>query len=150
MARFTCILWPPASEHFDAIEEEMNQIIPVVKSRNYTVKGGNFKKFLFGIYKPDKTPESRLNRKYKAMRKHGNSVRVVQIDVDNPTMKPHKKARLKGTFYCEEAKRLKRVIREMFSPKVEGYIYDIIIHVSDHEDHNRRARKLIKKYGERL
>jgi len=147
LSNFICILWPPAKPHFDAMQNEIDEKYKVVYSKDYFLNDKNFKKFMFGVYKPDKTPSSRLKKKHKAMRKHGSDIRIIQIEINNPTMLPHKKARLRGKLYCQEAKRLKRKIREMFVSKVKGYIYDIIFHTSDNKEHNKHINKLIKKYA---
>ncbi len=144
---YLVILWPPALKIADKMSLEISKHYTIFSSISYSMDKDNFKKFMFKIYKPDKTPTSRIKRKYKAMRVHGTNVRILGLEIPDPTMLPHKKARLKGMLYCQEMKRLKRKIRSIFKSKVKGYVHDIIMHVSDNEDHNRRTRKLLKKYA---
>lgn len=147
---FLAIIWPPAFHLKKGMEQEINKHYKVDGSESYVLTKECFKKFMFKTYKPDKTPPKRVNKKYRAMRRDSLNVQIISISVPNPTMMPHKKTRLKGTFYCQEMKRLKRIIRERFSPEVKGYIYDVIIHISDNQKHNERTRKLIKRYGNKI
>ncbi len=146
---YTALIWPPAVPFSKDIEVEVAKHYSVHASSLYKFGNDEFRKFVFKVYKPDKTPSARIKRKYKVMAKSKRFVRLVEIEVDNSTMVPHKKTRLKGKFFCREMKSLKRVIREMFSPRVKGYVYDVVFHVSDNEDHNRRNRKLLGKYGKK-
>ena len=107
------------------------------------------KKFVIGIYKPDRTPTKRVMTKFKAMRKHGNAIKVIYIEIDKPSMIPHKKTRLLGTFYCKEMKLLKKIIRNKYKGGIKGYVHDIIIHISDNEGHNKRTKKLLAKYAKK-
>lgn len=144
---FLAILWPPALNLARDIEKEIRKYYDIQSSVLYKMDKPSFKRFMFKTYEPDKTPIKRVKKKYNAMKRDDRSVKIISIVVPSPTMLPHKKTRLKGTFYCQEMKRLKKIVRTKFSPKIKGYIYDILIHISDNQDHNKRTKALSKKYG---
>ncbi|KKN09483.1 hypothetical protein LCGC14_1046240 [marine sediment metagenome] len=147
---FFATLWPPAKKYFEAIRKDVEEHYTVKQQDFYKLGKREFKRFMFKMYKPDKTPQSRINKKYRAMSKHGQNISILHIVVPDPTMQPHKKTRLKGTFYCLEMKRLKRKIRSVWAPKIKGYVYDIVMHINDNEKHNIRTLRLLKKYAKKI
>jgi len=147
---YIAILWPPSVKYSSKIESDIASHYKVVKSTGYKFGDREFKRFMYKTYKPDKTPEQRIRKKYNAMRKHGRTIRIIEMEIPNPTMSPHKKRRLRGTFYCREMKTLKRIIREKYKRKIKGYVYDIIIHGSDNQDHNNRTRNLLDRLAREI
>ncbi len=144
---FVATIWPSAFAVANDIECEIKKQYKISKHETYKFNKENFKKFLFGIYKPDKTPSSRIKRKHKVMAKFPLFIRLIEIYVSDPTILPHKKTRLLGTYYCKNMKTMKRQIRKIFIPRMKMYTHDTIIHVSDNEKQNKKSNKLAKKYG---
>lgn len=143
---FTGLLWPPAIKYSEGILSRIKKEHVVVASDMYSfVSKESFKKFVVGIYKPDRTPMRRVMAKFKVMNKYEYVVMAIYIGVDNPKIIPHTKSRLRGTFYCRDMKVLKKAIRNKFKKKIKGYTHDVIIHISDNEEHNRRTKKLLNK-----
>jgi len=132
--------------HHDDIYDflQVVNLIESADSAQAAFKEG-FRQFVEGIYKPDHTPSARIKRKYKVMAKRDPLVRTFEVIVENPTIIKHKKTRLKGQTFCKEMKNLKHDIREEYLDSIPDYTHDVIIHISDNNDHNKIISKLLKK-----
>ncbi len=147
---FTGLIWPPAVKYSDGILSLIKKQFAVTCEPYSLETIAHLKKFIVGTYKPDRTPMKRVMSKYKAMRKHKRIVNVIYIKLDNPKMIAHKKTRLLGTYYCQEMKLLKRKIRDKFKGKIKRYVHDIVIHISDNDDCNKRTERLLRKFAQRV
>lgn len=147
MNTFIAIAWPPSFVFADSIRSEIEKKFAIASQQAYSFSEKSFKKFMFGIYEPDKTPASRIKKKYKVMHRFGTSIVVFLISIDKPTMLDHKKTRLIGKKYCKELKNLKSDIRTKFASRVDGYVYDVVLHVGDNDEHTRHIQKLLERYG---
>jgi thiamine kinase-like enzyme len=144
---FFAISWPPSFSFSNEIEHDISIKYKITKKTIYNFNHKTFKKFVFGIYEPDKTPSSRIKKKYRVMKKFDRKVVLFEVNIDNPTMLPHKKARLRGKKYCREMKSLKSDIRTKYSSRVDGYVYDVVLHVGDNDEHTHLIQKLLNKHG---
>lgn len=142
---FSIILWPPARPFFDEIQELIVSSFLVVEKFDLIIDKKVLKKLMDYCYKPDRTPAKRILSKYKAISKYKLEVRTFNIEILNPTMVPHRKSRLKGTFFCREIKRFKKRIREKYMKRISGYVYDIIIHITDNESRTDHIQKFLNK-----
>jgi len=147
---FIGLLWPSAMRYSDNILSRIRKQYSVTSELYSFATAGSFKKFVVGIYKPDNTPMRRIMSKFKVMRKCNLVVNVMYIEIDNPEMIPHRKSRLRGTFYCRNMKSLKKAIRNKYKGKIKRYVHDVIIHISDNEEHNRRTKRLLDKFAQRV
>lgn len=147
---FIGILWPASVDFTERILRYIdNQYVSTYEV--YSFKNDkDFRKFAVGIYKPDNTPSKRINKKIKAMKRYKKKIVIFKAEVPTPKMIAHTKSRLKGTYYCKEMKTLKKEIRNAYKDKIKKYVHDIIIHISDNEDHNIRIMELLKKYAQEI
>jgi len=145
MAEFSLMFWPPGCSFIDEMMNFVSERYLMQRSKNFECE--NPEEFIRRLYKPDKMLKKNIDKKVRGILKGGKTFSLVMIKVDNPTMKPHRKKRLKGREFCIETKRLKKDIRDKFSPKVKGYFYDILVHVADTPDESKRIERLVKKYA---
>ena len=52
-----------------------------------------------------------------------------------------------GKLQCVEARKVKQRIREEYAPKINGYFFDNLIHISDNVKESRKTLEVLNRYG---
>lgn len=140
---FTCILWPSAMAHFDAITEEINRLYPVISWKEYTYTEETFARLVWGVYHIDDIEDWKVEKKLSYMTEaYPKTVRVVKIAIDAPNFRL--KASTKQTL-SQAGEKLKATIRGKFMNLIENYFYDIIIHTGDNFKQNLYMERLFEQ-----
>ena len=151
---YYCILWPPARQLFDEIQNRICQIdssISIVSSEDIIIPKDDFKKFIYDVYSTDDIRLEKLDIKYcKMMSSLQNGqdnltefpIKVLKIKMTNPRfrVKP-----LTGLPQSKVTMELKKAIRDEFKYLIIDYYYDIIMHMTDNSKQNDDVEKIMKK-----
>ena len=54
--------------------------------------------------------------------------------------------KLNGKIQCIEARQVKQRIRKEYASKIDGYFFDILIHISDNVEEAKRTLNTVNKY----
>lgn len=85
-----------------------------------------------------------IYEKIKNMKANNNKIIAFVLKIDNPTYQKDEN----GKIQCIEARKIKRRIREEYAPKMKGYFFDNLIHISDNVEETRQTLEVLNKYGE--
>jgi hypothetical protein len=138
---FSCVLWPPVEPYFDEITEKIRLLYPIVDYKDYTFSDEIFEKAVKGIYYLDDIEKWKLKNKIENMKVYPyRKIRILQFLMNFPDF------RLKVINDCtisSEAEKIKSIIRNCYSKKIQFYFYDIIIHISDNFKQSRYIQTLL-------
>lgn len=84
-----------------------------------------------------------IYEKIKNMDTNNNKIIAFVLQVDNPTYQKDES----GKIQCVEARKVKQRIRQEYAPKVNGYFFDNLIHISDNVEEARKVLEVLKRYG---
>ncbi|UOY10282.1 hypothetical protein [Methanonatronarchaeum sp. AMET6-2] len=128
---FYAILWPPAIEIFDDIEEWVADELNVIESKNYRFRSG-FENFVHDVYATDHRNEEWF---YKAKRhtilQNEPIIRVLKLEVPNPSFRTSKGGLLANDTYDTKMK-----IRKKIQKISDDYTYSTFLHMSDNFENN--------------
>lgn len=132
------VIWPPAYRFADDIVNDLNEIAPerfrVVKTRDMNLSAKDFEGFLRTMYHTDILDLPGMRSKTQRIMectseaKNGYNLRVFYLHINNPKIGTNEK---NYTPQSLEVKRIKEIIRTRYKSKLEKYVYDVIMHISD-------------------
>jgi len=140
------VLWPPAKELFDDIENEISKYYPVLSSKNFKIKNGQMKKFLLDLYEIDKASERKISSKIDRLLVPPHEMRFLKIKIRWPRMRSH--CNWNAWVKCKKVNDLKIKIRTKFKTQISDYKYDVIIHSTETDSQIAEVNNLIVKYSE--
>lgn len=106
--------------------------------------GDAYEQFVLDCYEGDEEAYDGgyIYEKIKNMDSSNKKVVVFILKIDNPTYKNDEK----GNKQCIEARKIKKKIRNEYAPKIKGYFFDNLIHMSDNIEEMKKVISVIKKY----
>ncbi len=134
---FPIILWPPVSEYFDQIQNDIPY--EVMKSSDYKYSEQEFEKKVRAIYEIDDISEWKVDKKLAHMTPYEKRIRVIWVELPNPQ---YRKKELNNADISCVGERLKSLIRGKYKGKVDNYIYDIVCHTGDNWAHNLEIMRI--------
>lgn len=139
---FSVILWPPAKDWFDEIEEWLKNKY-IVKQEAEIDLGSKFADFTREVYAIDDIEKWKVERKIHAMNKYDPIIRSYAVEINHPNFREKKRT---GSYLSDEGAKLRAFIRNSYNNKVANNIYDIICHTGDNHEHNRKIFEIIDAY----
>lgn len=139
---FYIIIWPPVQDYFNAIEKDLAKSFKIISSKTYQMTDC-FDDFVREVYAIDDIEKWKIERKIYAMQPYPKVVRIITLEIPDPKYRKKALNNHDLSMVCED---LKRKYREIYSPEVPNYIYDIVIHTGDNYEHNRKITAIIEKY----
>lgn len=136
---FPVIVWSPAYHFYLDIEEGINKEHDIYGSYDYEfATPSEYETFIRKVYEVDDIARNKVDKKVAHILSCKNplKVRVVYVDLFGSNFR--KKTTNKNKIISTQVESLKKKIRNKFSPQIDDYIYDIIIHAGDnyrHTDH---------------
>lgn len=136
-------LWAPCSEYYNDILEEINRKYSVFNY--YIYKYNNRKDFediVLEIYSTDDIDPNKVkNIKLKSIK--DNNFIYFTFYIKNPTFR--KKGN--GNDICVDIEKIKKEIRDKYKSKINNYVHDIIIHMCDNFEQNKKIKYIMLKYN---
>ncbi len=107
--------------------------------------GDAYEQFVLDCYEGDEEAYEGgyIYEKIKNMDSNNKKVVAFILKIDNPTYKIAEN----GNKQCIEARKIKKKIRNEYAPKIKGYFFDNLIHMSDNTEEMERVLKVLKKYN---
>ena len=151
---YFCILWPPARQQYDSIENEIKNLGPGLKittKDTLTLSKEQLKDFIYAIYATDDISKYKLDLKYNHILSSLESdnyegkdytVDIIKLMLENPDFKLK---HLSGQPQSKQTINIKKDIRAKYCDKVTDYYYDIIMHVTDNQKQNDEVEKIVQK-----
>lgn len=132
---FPVVLWPPALGFFDEIERILARFGRIVRTAEITLPWPQFEEFVRTVYGTDDYHQWQIEVKIHAMQNLASTYtfRVAWLELPSPEYRP---SVVGGPPLPKATQRLKRKVRGAFAPRIEGYVGDVIIHMSDYPHEN--------------
>lgn len=107
--------------------------------------GNLYKQFVLECYEGDTEAYDGgyIYEKVKNMNANNSKIVAFVLQIDNPTYKKDEN----GKLQCIEARKVKQRIREEYAPKINGYFFDNLIHISDNVEESRKTLEVLNSYG---
>lgn len=108
--------------------------------------GEKYEQFVLDCYKGDEEAYEGgyIYDKIKNMNINNKKIVVFVFKIDNPTYQKSED----GKIQCIEARKVKQKIRAEYAPKIDGYFFDNLIHISDNIEESKRTLDTINNYEE--
>lgn len=136
---FPLILWPPVEPWFDEITKEVGEQFLIKWEETFDL-ANRFSDFARQIYAIDDIERWKVELKIYTIQKYKPLVRVLALEIPDPNFRPKQKTQSYLSCVGED---IKKWIRDSYKCKVPGYIYDIICHTGDNQEHNRRILEIV-------
>jgi len=138
---FQIILWPPAHQVFDEIENDIRKKYKVLKSYTKDI-GKDPEKTVFDIYASDDIAAWKIRKKLTGFKNHPTLIRVIEIEIPSPRFR--RKA-LNNHDICIDVEEIKSEYRQKYKSRIDDYFYDIIMHIGDNFHHTREIAKVLNE-----
>lgn len=139
----SCVLWPAVYEYYDEITEKLGLLYEVKNVNDYCFKEETFERAVKGVYNVDDIEAWKIDKKIEHLREFPSKViRILELNIPQPNFRLKK---ANNHMLLVEGERLKRIVRNCYSSKVENYFYDIIIHTGDNYEQSEYILNLFKQ-----
>ena len=139
---FTIILWPPLAGLPDEATAFVAERYEIVARRDLLLDDDAFRSFAYAVYEPDGLLPWKLERKLFMMRPFAKRIRLLQIVVPEPRF------RMKGDHVLSLAgAALKGAIRQTFGPRLERYVFDIVVHTGDNYERSADIADVVARWA---
>lgn len=141
---FSGFIWSPASKYIEEILELINTDYMVLHYYNYKFQNKkDFSNSVLDIYTTDDIDPNKVkNIKIKNMINHTFSYTYFKFYINEPNFRKKDT----GNKISKVVEVLKKKIRNKYKTKVNNYIHDIIIHISDNYEQTTDIKQIMKKY----
>lgn len=146
------IVWPTGEEYLSQIEDFLKTKCHVVAKRMVRHSRDELGSFLRELYGGDGTDWWQVEYKISAMfasiaEQRVHNVCVFFLELEHPIFEPKFKTESFRSSESQAMRRLKTEIRTTFSPLVENYINDILVHGGDNFADNRDTVRALEMNG---
>ena len=145
---FSGFLWSPSKLLWKNIIKDINESNQVIKYLIYDFDDlDTFENNIINIYKTDDISIDKIkNIKLNSMKKYTYTFLYFEIKIDNP------KYRIKnnGSDISQVVEHIKLNIRNKYKDKINNYIHDIIIHITDNSLQTTEIQTIIKTFDENI
>jgi len=140
---FVLIVWPPALPFTNEIEQLIGSRFPIIAQakEKYIY---DFESFVQGVYLSDDIELWKVQKKIFHMRDYPPVVSVFSFLIEKPLYRA--KARTES-YLSDTVAKLKAELIEKYRDKINGYVYDISVHIGDNPSMNRDIKKIIAKHN---
>ena len=140
----TLIVWPPARPFFSEIESAIRDRYKIVESALYRIEEPYFEEFVRRVYDIDSASHYKISYKLEHLVRPPLDIRVIKVRFPRPNMEVQD---LLNRVRCLDVHALKAEIRASYRDRVEGYVFDIIIHSTETAKQGIEVQGLLNKYG---
>lgn len=138
------VLWPPAREHFDAIERDIRDGHQVLSATDYLIDAPRFDEFVRKLYAIDSASPRKIDIKLGSIVRPPLVVRVITVRFGWPRMEVQD---ILNRVRCKDVHRLKERIRADYRGHVSDYIFDVIVHSTETASQGVDLHRLLDLYG---
>ena len=122
------IIWPPAYKFKNKIVSILNNKYTINESYDVIIPKSYLNRFVYNLYIDDvRCDKSKLGNKINFFKSFPNKCYFIKLLV--------KDLKLNNNNISKISLYIKNTIRTLFKKKIDGYIYDVIIHISDNKKH---------------
>lgn len=142
---YPVILWSPIQDYYDEITYDIrkNPKIDIIKEQiiDFPDKEKYFD-FVKDVYKTDDITEWKVIRKTAFMKNYTPKAKIIWVE--HKCRQHYRKKAVFNDFLSIESEIMKTEIRHKYKNKINNYIWDIICHISDNPNQNRKVNNIIK------
>ena len=140
---FMALLWSPIVKHKEEVIKDVEQHYHIKEIKTIDFENDfEYAAFVKGMYAIDDIDDWKIEKKLKYMEPYPKKVTVILFEMDFPD---YRKKTLNGKPLSKNVEKLKKIIREKYSKRIENYFYDIILHIGDNSAHTAHMNKILEK-----
>lgn len=139
---FVCTIWHPVRKYFDEITQNLSLFGEVKEVKDYYLSKWEYQFYINGIYAVDDIERWKIDKKLDHMLTPNTEIyqmRMVSLEIEDPRFRLKKNHKTLSRR-CEQ---IKKQIRDAYKQKIDGYFYDIIMHIGDNYYQNRHIHNLL-------
>ena len=140
--RLVIILWPPANNYFQSIEEEISNKFKILHKEEFQISRENIKNFIFEIYKLDFADPRKIVNKHESIYINDNKFKFFIVEFNNPEFYAKDLLNRYGSKKISDFKK----IRLSYKNKIKNYEYDIIIHSTEMRSQEEKFFEILDNY----
>jgi hypothetical protein len=143
---FSGFIWSPAFDNYMDILNEINNNYTVINYYIYDFDKNkiDYEKSILDIYSTDDIEISKVkNVKIKNMIEYKFKYIFFTFDIKDPDYRIKEKFNTKISKTVES---IKSLIRTKYKQLIKSYVHDIIIHITDNTEQNKKLQEIMKKY----
>ncbi len=137
------ILWPPAQDIFDTIQDDIADKYQVLESWDLAAHADTFESFIKQLYAIDFADPRKIALKLEALNRPPLNLRVLCVRIPRPDMVPQDAL---NRVRCRQVGDMKDALRLSYRDRIPGYVYDLIIHSTEADHQNCAVRTLLDQY----
>ncbi len=141
-AYFRGIIWPPAQDFASDILKDIKAEYAIISS-DLGVDCPDLGALTHRIYSSDDIEHWKVEKKLAHFVDYTHRCTFFEIDIPDPRYIQKVRS---GSYMAQEVIELKKRIRQKYSPLVQGYVEDVIVHIADNPSMSRDiSRALLAK-----
>lgn len=137
---FPVLLWATVSPWFDEISEKICSLYKVKWKKELSLNAC-FPEFVRAVYAIDDIDRWKVELKIWHMEKYEKRVFMLILEIPDPKFRQKERP---ISYLSQAGETLKQWIRETYKSQVSDYFYDVICHVGDNHEHNRRIMDIVR------
>lgn len=139
---FCIFLWPPVESLFEVITQDISLKYKILETVDFELVS-DIENFVYDIYSTDDVEKDKIDYKINHIKYKNNKIRMIKVNIGNPKFRKKEKT---NTDISVKIENLKEHIRSTYKEKIDNYVYDNIIHISDNFHQTSEINRLIKRY----
>ena len=142
---FSGFIWGSTNPYVIEILNDINNDYPVLHFYNYEfLSKETFEKSILDIYTTDDIDPNKVkNVKINSLLQYPLKYTYFKFYIENPNFRMKKPT---NNNISQTVEQIKKYIRSKYKSKINNYIHDIIIHISDNFEQTSDIEKIMHKY----
>jgi len=146
------IVWPTGYDFAEEIEDFFDAHASILKKYEVEWDLEGFLCFVSDLYGGDGTNQWKIDYKvsvFRGLLAKTESLRITVffLNIDEPNFQEKSKRDGFSNFESQSMRVLKSKARQEFSPRIDGYINDVLIHGGDNFGDNRDTLRALERHG---
>jgi hypothetical protein len=146
------ILWPTGYDLAEEIEEFFDTHASILRKYEVEWDLEGFLRFVSDLYGGDGTNQWKIDYKVSVFRdllarSESPRISLFFLSIDEPNFDEKSKRDGFSTLESQAMRVLKSKARQEFSPRIDGYINDVLIHGGDNFGDNRDTLRALERHG---
>lgn len=140
---FSCEIWSPAVPFANEIIKDLQLFGEVKNIRRYRLSRNLYSNLVRQIYSIDDIESWKIDKKIEFMNGFDSELISLDLILDQPD---YREKEISAMPISKKGELIKKSIRSKYQHRVEGYFYDVIMHIGDNIYQSDFIRNSLKDY----
>ena len=138
------LLWPAMAPWFEQITNEIARDHGILRALDLDYDAAKFSEMVRRVYADEHVPRWHIERKLHFLRDHPKRIRFLEVWLDDAEWT---RDLTRDQFVSAHSMRLKRHYRRAYAPRIDDYLYDVVVHATDTVEDCRTLREIVIAFG---